>query len=159
MMYPSNWISLLERLKIRIHKVLVLYRRIRVLKIGDSLPGRGTLVTITAFMETGFYDTCSFPHYFGDEDFALRAKKLGYSLHVSQKAVLASHVAMTGTGRHNQTLVSFCKSLFSIRSPNQIVRRLRFIWRHCPRRFFVSFALLNTAKVVSAFFRKKELHR
>jgi GT2 family glycosyltransferase len=125
----------------------------------DSLPGRGTLIPITAFLEVGFYDACSFPQYFGDEDFALRAKKLGYSLHVSQKAVLASHVAMTGTGRHNQTLLSFFNSLFSIRSPNQLVRRLRFIWKHCPRRFFVSFALFDAAKVVTAFFRKKELRK
>lgn len=127
--------------------------------LSDSLPGRGTLIPITAFLDAGFYDASSFPQYFGDEDFSLRAKKLGYSLHVSQVAVLVSHVAMTGTGRHNQTLVSFVKSLFSIRSPNQLVRRFRFTWRHCPRQFLIFFALLDTAKVVSAFFRKRELRK
>ncbi len=123
----------------------------------DSLPGRGTLIPVAAVSRVGFYDDRRFPQYFGDEDFSLRAKAAGFALFVSNNATLLSHVEMTGTGRHNQTLASFVSSLFSVRSPNQLSRRWRFIWRHCPVPFRLTFSLLDTVKIVTAFHRKRQM--
>lgn len=126
-------------------------------RVSDSLPGRGTLIPLAAIACVGFYDDRFFPQYFGDEDFSLRAKAAGFALFVSCNATLLSHVEMTGTGRHGQTLSSFVSSLFSVRSPNQLARRWRFIWRHCPAPFRLTFSLLDTVKVVTAFHRKRQM--
>jgi GT2 family glycosyltransferase len=126
-------------------------------RVSDSLPGRGTLIPLAAITRVGFYEDRSFPQYFGDEDFSLRAKAAGFELFVSSSATLLSHVEMTGTGRHGQTLSSFVSSLFSMRSPNQLSRRWRFIWRHCPAPFRLTFSLIDTVKVVTAFHRKRHM--
>lgn len=121
----------------------------------DSLPGRGVLIPVNAFSEIGFFDDRVFPQYFADEDFSLRAKKRGYDLVVSTAAIVKSHVRLTGTGRHGQTFSAFFKSLFSMRSPNQIWRRAYFSMRHAPLRYKISFALIDCTKVISAYFRKR----
>lgn len=123
----------------------------------DSLPGRGVLIPCSVIEAIGFYDDRRFPQYFGDEDFALRAKAAGFPLFVSRSAVVRSHVLMTGTGRHGQTLGSFLKSLRSIRSPNQLSRRLAFVCKHCPWRYRLQFALLDTLKVTTAFWRRRAI--
>ncbi|MEA1989590.1 MAG: glycosyltransferase family 2 protein [Pseudomonadota bacterium] len=125
----------------------------------DSLPGRGCLIPIKAFTEIGYYDEHLFPQYFGDEDYVLTAKSKGYSLFVSREAIVKSHVEETGIGRYNQTLTQFMKSLFSIRSPNQLMRRKQFIFKHAPRKYKISFWLIDSAKVITSFFRNKEMRK
>lgn len=122
----------------------------------DSLPGRGVLAPVSLISEIGFYDDRRFPQYFGDEDFSLRAKKAGYSLFVCANARVKSHVRMTGSGRHAPRLNEFLSSLVSIRSPNQLSRRLVFIFRHCPQRFLIQFSIIDVLKVVTAYFRMKK---
>ena len=122
----------------------------------DSLPGRGVLAPVALISEIGFYDDRSFPQYFGDEDFSLKAKKAGYSLFVCANARVKSHVRMTGSGRHAPKLKEFLNSLVSIRSPNQISRRLIFIFRHCPQRFLIQFSIIDVLKVVTAYLRIKK---
>lgn len=122
----------------------------------DSLPGRGVLAPVSLISEIGFYDDRRFPQYFGDEDFSLRAKKAGYSLFVCANARVKSHVKMTGSGRHAPRLKEFLSSLVSIRSPNQLSRRLIFIFRHCPQRFLIQFSIIDALKVVTAYFRMKK---
>ena len=121
----------------------------------DSLPGRGVLAPISLVADIGFYDDRCFPQYFGDEDFSLKAKKAGYSLFVCINARVKSHVKMTGSGRHAPKLREFLHSLVSIRSPNQISRRLIFIFRHCPQRFLIQFSIIDMLKVITAYFRLK----
>jgi len=125
----------------------------------DSLPGRGTLFRASMVARIGSYDAVHFPQYFGDEDLSLRARAVGIPLFVSLNAILRSHLAMTGTGRMNQSLFSFLGSLFSKRSPNQLSRRLRFIWRHCPSVYRVSFSFIDVVKVVSAFWRRRDIRK
>lgn len=123
----------------------------------DSLPGRGTLIPLVIFERIGFYDDRRFPQYFGDEDFALRARSAGAQLFVSREAVVRSHVQLTGTGRHSQTFASFFRSLWSIRSPNQLSRRLVFVGKHCPKAFRIQFGVLDILKVATAYWRRREL--
>lgn len=123
----------------------------------DSLPGRGALIPIDVVAKIGFYNDRRFPQYFGDEDFALRARAAGAELYVSRDAIVKSHVHLTGTGRHTQTLSSFCRSLWSIRSPNQLSRRFAFISSHCPPIYKIQFWLLDLIKVTTAYWRRKEI--
>lgn len=125
----------------------------------DSLPGRGALFSLAVARQTGLYDAVQFPQYFGDEDFALRARAQGVRLYVSHRARLKSHYAMTGTGRVNQNLRSYARSLFSIRSPNQLSRRARFIWRHAPVHLRLSFIAIDFLKVVTAYWRKRQIRQ
>lgn len=120
----------------------------------DTLPGRGTLIPVAAFRKTGFFDAGTFPQYFGDEDYSLKARAAGYQLVVSRKAVVLSHFRATGIGRIKPTLSEFGRSLFSVRSPNQLARRVRFAARWCPAILFPSFAAIDVAKVVSAPIRQ-----
>jgi len=120
----------------------------------DTLPGRGTLIPVAAFRRTGFFDARTFPQYFGDEDYSLKAKAVGYQLVVSRKAVVLSHFRATGIGRIKPTLAEFARSLFSVRSPNQLARRVRFAARWCPSILFPWFVAIDVAKVVSAPIRR-----
>ncbi|MBY0444042.1 MAG: glycosyltransferase family 2 protein [Burkholderiales bacterium] len=121
--------------------------------ISDSLPGRGVLIPISAVKKIGFYDDKLFPQYFGDEDFALRAKSAGWDLIVSTKGLVYSHVLLTGIGRNKLSLIVFLRSLFSIKSPNQLSRRCLFILRHCPLLYIPLFLGLDCIKVATSFWR------
>ena len=119
-----------------------------------SLPGRGVIFPVKLISEIGFYDDKNFPQYFGDEDFSLRALKQGYSLFVSRSAKVRSHIKMTGIGRHSAGFLEFIKSLFSIRSPNQLSRRVYFIARHCPWQYTLQFCIIDIIKVTTSYCRK-----
>lgn len=121
----------------------------------DSLPGRGTIFPVALVKDIGFYNDKYFPQYFGDEDFSLRAKENGYQLYVNANAKVLSHVKMTGTGRHSPSFFEFIASLFSIRSPNQLSRRIKFAIRHCPIKYKLQFILIDMLKVMTAYFRLK----
>jgi GT2 family glycosyltransferase len=100
----------------------------------DLLPGRGTLVTVSAFKEIGLFDEVNFPHYGSDEDFSLRCKKKGYSLLVSKKAIVHSVVEATGlTKIRNQGTLKYLNEIFSsIKSPLNLKRRWLWAKLHSP---------------------------
>jgi len=52
------------------------------------LTGMGVLIPAEAYKKVGMYDAKSFPQYFADADFSLRAAGKGYKLLVSSKAIL-----------------------------------------------------------------------
>ena len=100
----------------------------------DLLPGRGTLIPVSAFKEVGFFDEVNFPHYGADEDFSLRCKRNGYALLVSKKAIVKSVVEATGLNKiSNQSLLKYLKDVLnSIKSPLNLKRRWLWAKRHSP---------------------------
>lgn len=100
----------------------------------DLLPGRGTLIPVSAFKEVGLFDEVNFPHYGSDEDFSLRCKKKGYSLIVSKNAIVLSVVEATGlTKIRSQSKAKYLNEIFtSIKSPLNLKRRWLWAKRHSP---------------------------
>ena len=54
----------------------------------DFITGRCLLHPINVFKDIGNYDSKYFPHYGGDDEFAIRAKKFGYSVFVYPSSVV-----------------------------------------------------------------------
>lgn len=95
----------------------------------DLLPGRGTLIPIDIFKKTGFFDSLSFPQYMADEDFSLRARRLGYSLIISTNSIVYSHILETGVNdilKKNNKFLYLKKTFTSIKSPNKL--SIRWKW-------------------------------
>lgn len=103
--------------------------------------GMGALIPVKAYDDIGFYDQKVFPQYFGDADFALRAKKAGYDLLVSPASVVFADLESSWLGRDNLALpLSFlAKALFSIRSQFNVITRFRFYRRHWKLRYLLRF--------------------
>jgi hypothetical protein len=114
----------------------------------DLLPGRGTLVPVSAFKEIGLFDVVNFPHYGSDEDFSLRCKKKGYNLLVSKKAIVHSVVEATGlTKIRNQGKVKYLNEIFSsIKSPLNLKRRWLWAKLHSP--FPLLYFILDVVRII-----------
>lgn len=99
----------------------------------DALSGRGMLIPFAVFRAIGLFDSRHYPHYLGDIEFSLRAKKAGYMPLVSVRAVVREHVAATGFAfRKRLSWRQFRQSLTSIKSPVQLRPRYYFARSHSP---------------------------
>jgi GT2 family glycosyltransferase len=99
----------------------------------DLLPGRGTLIPATAFSEAGLFDEVNFPHYMADEDFSLRAQQIGYSLLVSTRCVVFSHVGATGLNgeaKKKKTIAHLKADFTSTKSPSKFSVRWQWARKH-----------------------------
>jgi GT2 family glycosyltransferase len=97
------------------------------------LPGRGTLIPATAFREAGLFDEVNFPHYMADDDFSLRAQKLGYALIVDTRCVVFSHVGATGLNGElskKKRIAQLKADFTSIRSPTKLSVRWQWARKH-----------------------------
>lgn len=63
------------------------------------LTGMGVLIPIETFKKIGLYDQKSFPQYFADADFSLRAAQAGYRLLVAPKAILYNDASSDSGGK------------------------------------------------------------
>lgn len=119
----------------------------------DMLPGRGTLIPIKVFKAIGFFDSFNFPQYAADEDFSLRAKKKGYNLLISTKALVFSEVQETGINfkYDRPSFFNFIKSLYFIKSANNLKVRFRFAKRHA--RYWIVYIIFDTARLIGSFVR------
>lgn len=104
----------------------------RLLRV-DWLTGM-MLVKAKYFEEIGLMDYNSFPQYWADADFSLRADKLGYKLLVDHESVIYHKIKVTSnrTGANRRSLLKSGKLLFDVRSPWNIVFVTRFYYRHFP---------------------------
>jgi GT2 family glycosyltransferase len=99
----------------------------------DLLPGRGTLIPASAFREAGLFDEVNFPQYMADDDFSLRAQKLGYALIVDTNCVVFSHVGATGLNgeqRKKKRIAQLRADFTSIRSPTKLSVRWQWARKH-----------------------------
>lgn len=101
------------------------------------LTGMGVLVPAKAFREVGLFDEENFPLYFGDADFSMRAKKLGWELLVTNRTTLATDTSSSWLSKQlsNPTLGFYYNVFFSVRSNYNLPDRIKFYRRHWPRRW------------------------
>jgi GT2 family glycosyltransferase len=90
------------------------------------------LIPIEVIEKVGFFDQKNFPHYVSDYDYFLRAKKAGYKLFLSTKAIVYNKTTLTGF-RPSEKILSADKiftKLFSRRSAGNISNEILFRWKH-----------------------------
>jgi len=126
------------------------------LKPVPKLCGKGVLIPVGVFREIGLYDQRAFPHYAADEDFSMRAAEAGYEVLLNFDGRVLSDYEATGIGtRHTRPLLGeFLKSLFSMRSPNNLIIKWRLTFRHCPRLLIPQHLLLDLVRTVGGFTRR-----
>lgn len=96
------------------------------------LTGMGVLIPARAFRDIGQYDAETFPQYFADADFSLRAAKAGYKLLVSSDAVLYNDTDNDRGGKimRQNTYRAILPIIFQDSSIDSIKIRHRFYKRY-----------------------------
>jgi GT2 family glycosyltransferase len=101
------------------------------------LPGRGTVMPISAVRATGNVDDKHFPHYLSDYEFTYRLRaKGGIRLGIAYDAVIRTPFDEPNLGWGQNPLpeiLSALKQSFSRRSKRNVLAHYRFIDRHAPR--------------------------
>jgi GT2 family glycosyltransferase len=113
----------------------------------DTLTGRGTLIPIEVFKKIGNYNKKKLPHYAADHEFIWRAKRAGFNLVLSYKAIVYTDMK-SNIFRSNDAIYSYKKyfeKISSIKSPLNIKTQIMFVCLGCPG-FFLK--LLNIAYVI-----------
>ncbi|MCD4781121.1 MAG: glycosyltransferase family 2 protein [Candidatus Omnitrophica bacterium] len=96
----------------------------------DWSGGMGTLIPSSVFRKIGFFDNKNFPQYHGDSDFTLRAGESGFKLLAFPMLKIWNDESNTGK-LHNGSFVQLIKTLFDIKSPQNVIIEFKFYKRHC----------------------------
>jgi len=98
------------------------------------LGGQGVLIPMSVFERVGRFDQKTFPQYYGDADFYLRAQAVGVSVVVHPKSIVFDGENPDGFPRYGfrKGIRKFVEAYTSRRSPVNIVDTTRFFVRHCP---------------------------
>lgn len=95
----------------------------------DWFGGMGTTIPKRVFDTIGYFNDKKFPQYHGDSDFGLRAKKAGVKLLVFPNLKIWNDRKSTGYS-NTRTFIIFIKSLFTLKSNNNIYREFLFYKSH-----------------------------
>lgn len=91
----------------------------------DALSGRGTLYPLSAFHKAGTMKPKLLPHYLADYELAVRVRKAGYRLLVSEKAATLSANEFGNSFKPR----NFLEKFFSVRSAYYLPAVLAFWWQ------------------------------
>lgn len=116
------------------------YKNKGIIKLIDTLPGKGTLIPVKTFGNIGNFNYFLLPHYISDYEFFCRAKRWGSKLIVSSKSVVYNFAKETGIS-HKENAgrwpVSTFKVLFSKKSKLNIIDQTVFTLLCCPRQYLL----------------------
>jgi GT2 family glycosyltransferase len=119
----------------------------------DMLTGRSTLYPIAVFEQSGNFDSERFPHYAGDVEFTVRARRNGWRLFLVPAAVVYLNQRTTGLHPEKRlTGAEILNSFFSIKSSSNLVTRTKFAFRCCPWYAVPSYMLRGYLKIVVLIF-------
>ena len=125
------------------------------------VPGAGTFTPDEAFKRVGLLDQRLFPHYAADIDFTLRCHAAGFKILLEPKAVIykkMNPIQLPSKARKG-IFNTLCAPLFSIKSPVNVKLQLRFIKRHCPRKYRLRVLLFRYASYYRGFMSIGALRR
>lgn len=123
----------------------------------DWNTGLGTLVPKNVFKRIGFWDEVNFPQYHGDSDFTLRAKNAGINLIVYPDLKIWNDNSNSGI-RHNDSIRLLFKSLFSIKSNNNIIKDFKFYYLHSESVFAYKEIIKKYIRYIGGFIKWKILN-
>jgi GT2 family glycosyltransferase len=108
----------------------------------DEVHGRGVLIPRVVIEKVGNYDSISFPHYGGDNDFSLRAKKNGVRMFINPRCRAKVYACNTSLnvqlGKSLKNKVIGLKNYLFLRKHGEAL----FVWwklykRHLPPVYFL----------------------
>jgi GT2 family glycosyltransferase len=99
----------------------------------DTLPGNGVLIRSTVFREIGLYNDKFCPHYHGDSELIMRAKKAGIEAWIAPQIVLANDFSNEQKRLSFKTVAGLKHVFFSPKSHLFLPAILYIIWEYCPR--------------------------
>lgn len=101
-------------------------------RIVDWCGGMGVMFSTDTYEAIGGFDAAAFPHYFGDADFCLRARRHGIATRYCPTSVVSNDTSTTGVSisRESATMRSVFASLSSRRSAWNARDNARFYVRH-----------------------------
>jgi GT2 family glycosyltransferase len=122
--------------------------------------GRGTLFPQAVFRELGLFDEQHLPHYLADYDFGFKATRAKYHIYSCLDCQVFSYIDETGLVKvlNKFSLSSFINYLTSIRSPGNLNARWWFALQNCPKKYLVSYILLDFLRVLGAYFKNLLKH-
>jgi len=96
----------------------------------DFLPGRCTMIPLSALSIAGEINEKTLPHYGADYEFSWRLKRAGYPLFLFTGAIVECDVENTGNCVFHKRvcLGQRLRGVFSIRSADNPFYRTRYIW-------------------------------
>ena len=120
----------------------------------DMLTGRCVLYPVEVFSLVGNFDYLRFPHYGGDSEFTIRAKRNGYALYIIPRSIAL--VNNENTGLNSMAIKLSYKekllSLFIIRSSSNLKYRTRFALHVPPIYARPSYFLIMVLKIFTQIF-------
>jgi len=122
--------------------------------VSDFLPGRGTLIPAEVFDKVGLFDEINFPQSSADYDFSYQARKNGFPLIISTKAVVKSSLppaAQKYTRNPKGGWKLFWESQTSIRSNTNY--KTRWNWARKNTKIGFLYFFLDTVRVTGSFWR------
>lgn len=124
----------------------------------DWFCGQGVLIHKSVFERIGYFDEKTFPQYYGDADFAMRARKSGFKNLVYPQLRIMNDTSTTGINHiKNKTLKQFFNSLFSIRSNANIIKDIQFYNRYATSIFAYKAILIRSFLYICGYFKWKVL--
>lgn len=104
----------------------------------DTLSTKGTLYPVSTAEAIGNFDRKNLPHYLSDYEYACRAKKAGFQLVVSWRAIVYNDTRRTGLGDQIPRQLSYrqlYQLLFCRRSKQNIIDQWHFVQLCCPTKY------------------------
>jgi GT2 family glycosyltransferase len=99
----------------------------------DSLPGNGVLIRSSVFRQVGLYNATFCPHYHGDSEFIMRAKKVGIEAWIAPHIVLANDFSNEQKKLPSKTITGLQYIFFNPKSHLFMPAILYLIWEYCPK--------------------------
>lgn len=119
------------------------------------LCGKGVLYPVNVFRKHGFFDETALPHYGADQDFTASCRERGYQLRVQSRVPLHSHENISSLGAGDaKSIIEKFKLLFLRKSKLNLGVHLRIMFRHCPKRYWVTSAFFLTCRLLGHIFIK-----
>jgi len=122
------------------------------------LPGRGLLIPYQLFNQIGYFDE-KLKQYHSDSDFCLKAKKKGYTVYISYKNVVYSHLKMTdkNTSYIRSSVIDITKSFFISTSRNYLPSIARLKWRYFSKILWIFNMIVFILLVYKNHFFKRKI--
>ena len=122
----------------------------------DWLSGMGSLIPASAIDEVGLWDEITFPQYYGDSDFTLRAKMKGYKIVAYPQLKIWRDKSSSGIS-HGDTLKGLYLALTDIRSHSNLSKTFRFYKRHATSILAYRAFIMFYVRLIGGFFKWKFL--
>jgi GT2 family glycosyltransferase len=99
----------------------------------DALPGNGVLIKTTVFEQIGLYNAKLCPHYHGDSELIMRAKKAGIQAWIAPQVILSNDFSNAQKQLPRKNIAGLKYIFFHPKSHLFMPPIIYLIWQYCPR--------------------------